>query len=307
MIPVRFKREQCVGKSEKNGYMTVFLSLVMTVLLSLCLTLIEGARSNAIRVRSLLVSNIAVDSIMAEYHRELAKQFNLFAIDDSYGSASPSIENTENHLAGYLIKNFNGSDFFLSGFLYRDFFSLGANKAEVEGVLYMTDEGGNVFRRRAYEALKDDVGLNILSEIVESARYIENNGLESMNLDGQMSELQEQARSGQRAALEDKESKKENGKNDEEAIGRDMISEVKETQLPDVTDGSYSLTSPMVLFQMVEDVGDISTQVCDTSDLFSKRKLKGMINSGNLKLEDEENYEEIIERFVFKEYLISYF
>ncbi len=287
------KRLSDVGKLSVDGYMTVFLTLIMTVLLSLCLTLIEGARSNAVRMETIVVSNIAVDSIMAEYHRELAKQFNIFAIDDSYGTASASLENTEEHLAGYLNKNFSGSDFFLSYFLYRDYLAIGANKAEIEGVLYMTDEDGKVFRRRAYEALKDDVGLTLLTQIMDSARYIEMGGLETMDVNGQMERLQAQADAGQAAALEENKELPE-------------ISE-KENIDTNPTRNAVSLTNPMLLFQFVDDVNSLSSLVYDGPDLYSKRRRNGMVNSGNLKLEDEADIEEIVERFVFHEYLLRYF
>ncbi len=292
-----------------DGYMTVFLTLTMSVLLSLCLTLIEGARYGAVRMESVLASNIAADSIMAEYHRELAKQFNIFAIEDSYGTERASLENTESHLANYLNKNLSGSDFFLSSLLYRDFLSLGAKNAELEGVLYLSDERGEVFRRRAYEALKDDIGIDLITEIVESAKYITENKLESMDLNGEMSKLQSQVNSGQAAALEDKqnrESQKDEAGETEKQLPADTSRQVEVVDT-NPTRNATQLTNPLLLYQYVEDVNELSQNTIDKSKLFSSRKREGMINSGNLKLEDENGFEDVIERFVFQEYLMKYF
>ena len=47
-----------------DGYMTVFLALSLLVLLSLILTLVEGARINAIRMRTETAGNTAVRSVL---------------------------------------------------------------------------------------------------------------------------------------------------------------------------------------------------------------------------------------------------
>ncbi len=275
-------------RQEENGYMTVFLTLIMTVLLSLCLTLIEGTRSNAARMESLLVSNIAVDSVMAEYHRELAKQFNIFAIDDSYGTSKACLENTESHLAGYLNKNLNGSDFLFSSLLYRDFLSLGAKKSELEGVLYLSDEGGKVFRRRAYEAIKDDCGIALLSELAESVKFIEDNGLEEMNVYEEMTALQKEISGG--------DSEKNELIKESRSLGIDIYTPKED----------LSFSSPLFFYQYVDDISKLSEETIDSSMLYSSRKKSGLTNSGNLHLEETNSIEHSIERFVFDEYLLRY-
>lgn len=264
-----------------GGYMTVFLTLVMTVLLSLCLTLIEGARSNAVRLESYVAANISLESVMAEYHRELAKQFNIFAIEDSYGTEAASLTNTESHLAGYLNKNFDSSDFLLSSFLYRDFMSISASKSEVEGVSYLSDEDGGVFRRRAYEAMKDDCGVTLLSELQDYVTYIEENELEERDLSLELDSLKE---------------------------------EIKDVSIPQNLEGyslitenrSFSKNNPMILYHLVDDVDSLSDKQIDLSGAFSERKKRDLINEGNLKLESTDNIQATLEKFVFDEYLLRY-
>ena len=73
-----------------DGYLTVFLTLTLAVLLSLILTLVEGAGINAIRMRTETAGNIAVRSVLGEFHRELLKQYGLYFIDASYGTGGAS-------------------------------------------------------------------------------------------------------------------------------------------------------------------------------------------------------------------------
>ena len=98
-------------KREKNlyagGYLTVFLALTITVLLSLILVLLEGARINAIRMKTETAGNIAVRSALGEFHRELLRQYDLYFIDTSYGTGAGGTENVRQHLQNYMQKNLN--------------------------------------------------------------------------------------------------------------------------------------------------------------------------------------------------------
>lgn len=96
-----------VKKVTPGGYMTIYLALTVTVIMALCLALIEGCRYRGISLETECVMDIGMDSILAEYHRELQKQYNLFAIDCSYGTESASTKLTESHLLEYMNRNFS--------------------------------------------------------------------------------------------------------------------------------------------------------------------------------------------------------
>ena len=81
----------------RRGYITVFLSLSLTLILSLVFTVIEGARISAIRMKFECVADIGMNSVLAEYHRELLEQYDLLFVDTAYGSSHPDIANTEAH------------------------------------------------------------------------------------------------------------------------------------------------------------------------------------------------------------------
>ena len=70
----------------KEGYLTVYLALCLTVILSLYLALIDSARRNGAGLEALCAAEAGMQSVMAEYHRELSRQYNLFAVDSSYGT-----------------------------------------------------------------------------------------------------------------------------------------------------------------------------------------------------------------------------
>lgn len=87
---------------KENGYMTIYLALTLGVMISLCLALIEGCRCRGICLETECVMDIGMDSILAEYHRELFAQYNLFAVDCSYGTVHGTTKLTEEHLLEYM-------------------------------------------------------------------------------------------------------------------------------------------------------------------------------------------------------------
>ena len=113
----------------RAGYLTVYLTLCLTLILSLYLVLIDGARRNGAGLEAVCAAEAGLQSIMAEYHRELFEQYNLFAIDSSYGTSVCGRKNTEAHLMEYIKTNLCVEDVFLADFLYRDFFGLHADDA----------------------------------------------------------------------------------------------------------------------------------------------------------------------------------
>ena len=61
-----------------KGGITVFLSLVLAVLLGLLFTVIEAARDNGADFQTECVADMALQSALAEYHREVLEQYDLF-------------------------------------------------------------------------------------------------------------------------------------------------------------------------------------------------------------------------------------
>jgi len=61
-----------------GGYLTVYMTITLGVILTLCLTMIEGARRSAMRMEAELVTDTAMRSLLAEYNRELMRQYNIF-------------------------------------------------------------------------------------------------------------------------------------------------------------------------------------------------------------------------------------
>lgn len=274
------------------AYLTVYLTLCLAVILSLCLTLIDGVRRNGARLEAECIADIGLHSIMAEYHRELMKQYNLFAIDSSYGTASCGKANTEAHLGRYLTKNLNQEDIFLSGVLYGDFLALGLEQAELKKVSILTDRGGAVFRKRAVEAVMADVGLDLMGELQDWMQVVEVNGLEEGKEEQRKQELDGQI-GGWVSEYDGKAIEIEEG-------------EWEILRLHNPTDGLEAKKRMGILKLVLEEGADLSPNVLYTENLIMNRMAQNQVNRGNMGDMTGSKVGQAVEKFAFQEYLLQY-
>ena len=275
-------------RERKNAYLTVYLALCITLVLSLCLTLIEGVRRNGARLETEIATEIGLQSILAEYHRELFYQYNIFAVDSSYGTALPTKANTERHLKQYLDKNLDYKDVFLGFLFYRDFFRLSPEQVLLTKVSLLTDGGGAVFRECAADAVKDDVGLNLLTEVQEWVRVIEVNGLEETDIEAEKSSLDGEIQEYDGMEID---------------IGEE---EPYILRVVNPTDHIEEQRRKGILKLVLGDDGALSANAIQSEGLFSDRADRGLINQGNIPIEQSSYEEQLLERFLFQEYLLRY-
>ena len=266
-----------------NGYMTVYLALTVTVIIALCLALIEGCRYRGISLETECVMDVGMDSILAEYHRELQKQYNLFAIDCSYGSENASVEQTESHLLEYMNRNFSLEDVFLEKILYRDFFAIQAEEARVTRAAFLTDGEGEVFRRVAVNAIEDTVGIGLIQQITDWLQTIESYGLEQQDIAGQKQRIDEKI---------------------QEYDGK----QTAEGEILHVENPTAALEEKrsVGILGLVLGEEEISSRGIKTNTLWQTRAERGEINHGNLILEEVGEWEALKEKIFFHEYLLRY-
>lgn len=164
-----------------NGYLTVFLTLILTVMLSFSMTLIVSAGENTRRFAAECVTDIGMNSILAEYHRELLEQYNVFFTDISYGTQVIAYENMTEHLKNYIIHNLQGDDLFMQG-VYGNLIHMELDNIAVNGALSACEEGGISLRRQAVDAIKQDVGITYLEKTGEWLATLQSSGIMDINL-----------------------------------------------------------------------------------------------------------------------------
>ena len=173
----------------RKGYITVFLSLSLTLILSLVLTVIEGARISAIRMKFECVADIGMNSVLAEYHRELLKQYDLLFVDTSYGSGTPSIVNTQEHLRNYMQKNMQGqkTSIFNSA---RDFLNMQVGTVDLIEYSIASDDYGNVLKRQVSDYMADYPIGGLIDKITANSAQVSSSGMDSRDIAGERESYQ---------------------------------------------------------------------------------------------------------------------
>lgn len=137
---------------EQSGEITVFLSIVLVILISLFFTVIEGVRINTMRFQTECAADTALQSVLAEYNRELLEQYDLFFMEIGYGSGEGGYILLEEHMKDYMQKN-----------LAHPLLSLSADYAAVIKAAGAADEAGCVLEQEAVRYMLDRYGLPDLS------------------------------------------------------------------------------------------------------------------------------------------------
>ena len=176
----------------RKGYITVFLTLSLTLILSLVFTLIEGARISAVRMRFECAADIGMNSILAEFHRELLEQYDLLFVDMSYGGAYADISNTEAHLRDYMQKNLRPET--VSGGLLpgTDLLASDVGRVAIGQYSVASDDAGAVLKRQVTDFMSDYPLGAVLGgidlQIAELGRY----GLVTRNIEAERQSYEEQ-------------------------------------------------------------------------------------------------------------------
>ena len=176
---------------QTKGYLTVYLSLSITIILSLVLALYEGARIGAVKMKTECVADISMNSVLAEYSRQLYEQYGLLMVDTSYGTGSHSIVNTEEHLRNYVQKNLELS---LQGRALGRNTMLGmyCKDAKITGSSFATDNEGAVLNRQILAYMGADVMGSLVTDVEENVRSLKESGFDTTDVDELARENQEQ-------------------------------------------------------------------------------------------------------------------
>ena len=267
------------------GYLTIYVALSLTVMLSLCLTIIEGARRSSIEWEAECIMDVSMNSVLAEYHREVLNQYNLLYIDSAYGSAYPSYYNTEARLKYYLEQNLNLQEVSYVDFVYKDLLGMQLSDVWLKEVTLATDLSGKLFQRKAAEAVWDDSGMQTLENVSDWVQTIDSNGLlerdieaEKAEVDARLEELQ-----GTEKLLED----------------QTWIT----VKIENPTRHLNDMRAKGVLRWVLPEGSIISGQRVDLSQYISARRKRGKINVGNPgQIPDITPLENVL----FHEYIIRY-
>ena len=177
-------------KLQVKGYISVYLCLILAVLIPLIATIIEAARFSAMKLDIECAVDIGMDSVLAEYNRELFEEYDLFFVDTSYGESIGNTDNTVEHFDDYLSYNLD-PDKNLIVLNAKDLFDLNAQNTRITKIARATDNNGEVFRFAVMQYMLEYYQIAYIQDIqdmVESVEESEINDID-INADSEASNL----------------------------------------------------------------------------------------------------------------------
>lgn len=141
----------------ERGSITVYLSLILTVVLALVCTLIESGRINALEAKANGITYMGLDSSFADYASPLFIDYGLLFL-------WLNNESFDDKLEGYLSYNTNINKGLIVNKM--DLFKMELKDIDVTELYYATDNNGEVFEAQVQEYMKYALVGNIIEEIL---------------------------------------------------------------------------------------------------------------------------------------------
>ncbi len=234
----------------RRGYLTVYLSLTLAVLLSLILTLVEGARINATRLSALCAADTGINSVLSEFNKELFEQYDLLFVDTTYCGGAGGIEAVRARLAHYLIQNLDESTPAFS----RDLLKMRLMSADILEYALATDNNAEAVRRQVADYMDTTLKGILISGIDDLTADMAGGGFE-YDTEGFRSEVQ-----GEIDSIGLPEYANENG-------------EIEEIPLNNPADNVESIRNAGILGIVLDDTSTISRTKTELSEYLSHRAL----------------------------------
>ncbi|WP_461815691.1 DUF5702 domain-containing protein [Faecalimonas sp.] len=127
----------------KKGELTAFLSILFLLFLSLTATIIESATVQVTKNKRRADVNRAIESVFAEYQKDLLKEYDIFALDGTYESNSF----TEKKLVDRL-----------------KFYGAGKGTYKIEKIQFLSDDFGRAFREQVIQYMRQKNGADYMEE-----------------------------------------------------------------------------------------------------------------------------------------------
>lgn len=281
----------------KEGYLTVYLALSLGVILSLILALTETARVSAMRMKIECSADTACTSLLAEYHRQLLEQYDLFYIDTSYGTSTPAYANTTAHLRNYMNYNFSlqGVDTIRN---YRDILKLSVSDASLLFAAIATDDCGIGLKRQAVLYEKDKIGMSFIEKVLKNLQTVTECELESANLQEQRLSAEEELNELIKQKEENMPPEKRIVETENGPVEIEVKPEITRDNPADIVNATRGFS---VLQLVVKDRNALSYQKITPSNYVTGR----MLHKGNGRQEGMEYPESLAENIIFHEYILE--
>lgn len=161
-------------EKKQQGYITLYLTLTLGIMITLVFLLLEAVRNETMRVETEGVMDLSLYSVFGEYHRQLLEQYDLFFLDTSYGQGRPNVKRGEERLQYYMNENFRKEE--KNWYEVLDFTNLVCDNVTFECYQYAGDDKGRVLKNQIIDYMKDKTGIDKAEELLSEFEILQKDG-----------------------------------------------------------------------------------------------------------------------------------
>lgn len=129
----------------KRGEITAFLSLVFVLLISFIAAMLESTIIQTSKNLKRLDVDRAIFSIFGEYQKQLLEEYEILAIDGSYGTKTFGERNLTDRM---------------------HYYGTTGMEHEIQGIQYLTDKNGSAFREQVLDYMEQTYGISIVRDLI---------------------------------------------------------------------------------------------------------------------------------------------
>lgn len=166
-----------------KGHITVYFSLLLLIVFSLLCTVIESARLGGVRIRCQAGAYLALESVFADYHLPVAREYGLLMLDKSYGTDNP--EEYQSYLLDYMSCNITANkELLVSG---ADFCQAAAEGVSLQSERIVGAEGGMALEKEILAYMRYAAPAELVGWVTDKLGLID----EAETVEGMMDGLSE--------------------------------------------------------------------------------------------------------------------
>ncbi|MFR8168888.1 MAG: DUF5702 domain-containing protein [Lachnospiraceae bacterium] len=260
----------------KKASITVFLTLLLLLSASFFFALLETARLKGLGTKADIVSDAALESVFAEYQKEVYENYGLLMLDCAYGSGNFAIENVEKRLQEKNLNNLKQSE--------KELYGINLTECKITGYQLLTDDGGNVFRHLAARTAKREALVQEVDDFAEEIQQKETLEQENGTVEKRLEEANK--------TIEEAEQAKQ-AENTEEKVG-DISAQKPQEEVKNPIEDANQWKKSAVLSLVVRDESQLSNKAIALEHTLEHRQKE----TGNLSVQGA-----ILEELWFVKYL----
>ncbi|MCR4999543.1 MAG: DUF5702 domain-containing protein [Lachnospiraceae bacterium] len=162
-----------------NGNITVYMGMVTGIVLTLIFSLIEVVHFKSLGQEQDILSQLGVESVMADFNRPLWKDYKILAVDGGYGRGEFAKSALENRAMDYLEDN--GSNTFLA---------LQPTGTNLTRYALLSDDGGTAFLKEAALEAYYGIPASLLNDTEQLCQHVESSSSGNQSMEDVMQQAQ---------------------------------------------------------------------------------------------------------------------